>query len=287
MGANEQAETGGGKALIRDICLKPIGKVRSQVTDREQMPLPGVAATVEVFPVYAAALHRIGENSHLWLLTWFDQAPRNVLQTVPGKVNPALGSYGVFGLRAPARPNPIALTLVRLVGVHRNSLEVLDLDAVDGTPVLDIKPYFERDIVFSARTSGIMANNRELARDFLWQQALNHHREICPDLYLAVRSALVAQQTFGHLRSDDISLMVQGSACLADTLQGLTGARLSNPPRFSYYLQEPPGGSVWRKGNRTLTLTARRSIDEEEYLGLEDEEIFEGMERGNDDVGTL
>ncbi|KLU59091.1 S-adenosyl-L-methionine-binding protein [Peptococcaceae bacterium CEB3] len=258
-----------------EICLKPIGKVRSQVSEREEMPLSGVAARIEVFPAYSPALHRISENSHLWLLTWFEQAARDVLQTVPGKVNSALGSYGVFALRAPARPNPIALTLVRLVSVQGNTLEVLDLDAVDGTPVLDIKPYFERDIVFSAQTSGIVAHSRKLAQDVLWQQALNHHREICPDVYLAVRSALAAQAVFGNLRADDLFLEVHGSPCLADTLQGLTGARLANPPRFVYHPGKPPGSSIWRKGERVLTLNARRSLGQEEYQRLRDEDIFD------------
>ena len=97
-----------------DIMIKPIGVVRSPFKKLEDVPIPGLSQQVEIFPQYTRALHRIEENSHLWLLLWFHQSNRTVLSTVPRRVNPNLPEYGVFGLRSPNRPNPIALTLVKL-----------------------------------------------------------------------------------------------------------------------------------------------------------------------------
>ncbi|MDD4775491.1 MAG: tRNA (N6-threonylcarbamoyladenosine(37)-N6)-methyltransferase TrmO, partial [Syntrophomonas sp.] len=137
------------------IVLQPIGVVRSAVAGTEEMPIMGQSAVVEIFPQYHQALLRIEENSNLWLLLWFHQSDRGVLSTVPRKVNPNLPEFGVFGLRSPNRPNPIALTLVHLDGVEGNRLLVSGMDAVDGTPVLDIKSYYEGDIIFSPRTPHI------------------------------------------------------------------------------------------------------------------------------------
>lgn len=134
-----------------NITLSPIGIVKSEITDGKIMPLSGVAAKIEVFSQYREALDRIDESSHLWILSWFHKAPRNVMKVVPTKVNPLSDEFGVFAIRCPARPNPIALTLVKLEKVEGNILYVTGLDAVDGTPVLDIKPYFKHDIVLSHR----------------------------------------------------------------------------------------------------------------------------------------
>ncbi len=76
-----------------------------------------------VFPQYLAALERIEEYSHLWVLTWLHQAPRNAGAVVPMKVNPLAKQYGVSP-SAPVRPNPIALTLVQLERVAGNTLDV-------------------------------------------------------------------------------------------------------------------------------------------------------------------
>lgn len=130
--------------------LRPIGNVCSEESCTEEISLQGSRAVIEIFPEYAAALDRIDENSHLWILSWFHEARRDVLATSPKRVNPDLPVYGVFALRTPSRPNPIGLSLVRLEAVAGNRLFVSGLDAVNGTAVLDIKPYYEHDIVFFA-----------------------------------------------------------------------------------------------------------------------------------------
>lgn len=257
------------------ISLQPIGVVRSAVADTDEMPLMGQSAVVEIFPQYHQALLRIEENSNLWLLLWFHQSDRQVLSTVPRKVNPNLPEFGVFGLRSPNRPNPIALTLVQLDRVEGNRLIVSGLDAVDGTPVLDIKSYYEGDIIFSPRTPHIYALDPVMERNSLLGQALAHHQEACPELYLGVRMALVAEQRLGQLNTPELKVAVTGPACLADTLQGLTRARLANPARFTFREDAGICRSSWEKAGRRLTITARQEIDQETFTELDDEALFD------------
>lgn len=256
------------------ITLKPIGIVRSSMINPDDALIPGQPGRVEIFPQYREALHRIEENSHLWLLLWFHKSDRSCLRTSPFRVNPNLPEYGVFGLRSPNRPNPIALTLVHLDSISGNILHVHRLDAIDGTPVLDIKSYYEQDIIFSPKTPYIRAQNPVVRRNIFLKQALAHHQEECADLLMAVRMALVADEYMGHLNRPDLHLTVIGPACLADTLQGLSRARLANPPRFKFQETMGINRSQWAKSGRTLTITARRELNSETFTTLPDEELF-------------
>ncbi|MEN6348779.1 MAG: tRNA (N6-threonylcarbamoyladenosine(37)-N6)-methyltransferase TrmO [Syntrophomonas sp.] len=256
------------------ILLKPIGLVRSKTENPEDIPVPGQPAQVEIFPQYQQGLLRIEANSHLWLLLWFHKSDRSCLSTVPRRVNLSLPEYGVFGLRSPNRPNPIALCLVHLDSVEGNILNVSGLDAINGTPVLDIKSYYEQDIIFSPTTPHIWASDRSMRQNIFLKQALAHHQEKCPDLYMAVRMAMAAEQLMGHLNTPDLKLTVTGSACLADTLQGLSRARLANPPRFSFSNSKGISRSLWEKSGRSLTITARQQFDNESFDKIGDEELF-------------
>ena len=95
--------------------------------------------TVEVDARWAAGLKDVETCSHLVLLYWMDQSPRNLVLQVPGHYGV---QHGTFALRSPARPNPIAMSVVKLVGIEGNKLSVIGLDCLDGTPLIDIKPYF-------------------------------------------------------------------------------------------------------------------------------------------------
>ncbi|TXM69508.1 tRNA (N6-threonylcarbamoyladenosine(37)-N6)-methyltransferase TrmO [Methylobacterium sp. WL120] len=120
-----------------------IGRIRTPWTIRGQCPKNGLqtdaACTVEVDPVYAAGLQNVECASHLILLYWMDRAERGLLVQRPRHAN---GSRGTFSLRSPARPNPIALSVVELLGRDGATLTVRGLDCLDGTPLLDIKPYY-------------------------------------------------------------------------------------------------------------------------------------------------
>ncbi|MDD1653314.1 MAG: tRNA (N6-threonylcarbamoyladenosine(37)-N6)-methyltransferase TrmO [Methanomicrobiales archaeon] len=131
---------------MQEMTLTPVGVVRSPYRNREDAPRQGrlspVESIIEIHPAYGEALRDIADHPHLLVFTWFHRSRRDVLSaTPPGSRK----EHGVFAIRAPERPNPIGLCLVDLVKVEGLRLTVRGLDAIDGTPVVDIKP-FHRDI---------------------------------------------------------------------------------------------------------------------------------------------
>lgn len=256
------------------LVLNPIGIVHSTMKDVEDIPLPDRAAEVEIHVQYQPALLRIEENSHLWLLLWFHKSNRQMLVGAPRRLNPDLPDYGVFSLRSPNRPNPIALYLVELVSRQGNILKVKGIDAIDQTPVLDIKPYYEQDIVFSPRTSYIRAADRTVRHNIMLKEALRHHQESCRDANLAVRMALAAEEYMGHLNRPELNITVYGSRCLGDTLQGLTRARLANPARFTFRENTHLSRSIWERPGRNLMITAREIGLVRDWYEPDDEDLF-------------
>lgn len=129
-----------------EIQLKPVGIVRSAYATPGDAPRQGrlsdQLAEIHIFPEYADALHTIEKCTHLVILCWFDRAERKLLRATPPGQNE---ERGVFSIRSPGRPNPIGLELVDLVQVHGTVLTVRGLDAIDNTPVLDIKPFIDLD----------------------------------------------------------------------------------------------------------------------------------------------
>jgi tRNA-Thr(GGU) m(6)t(6)A37 methyltransferase TsaA len=122
--------------------LYPVGQVRSPYRQRSDAPrqgrLSGTVSEIVIDPPYLPGLFRIWEKKHLIVLCWFDRADRTVLRVTPPH-NPV--EHGVFATRSPDRPNPVALSVVELVEANGAVLRVRGLDALDGTPVIDIKPY--------------------------------------------------------------------------------------------------------------------------------------------------
>ena len=90
-------------------------------------------------PALAEGLKDVETCTHIVLLYWMDKSPRNLVLQVPGHYGV---QRGTFALRSPARPNPVAMSVVKLLRVDGNRLSVVGLDCLDGTPLLDIKPYF-------------------------------------------------------------------------------------------------------------------------------------------------
>ena len=138
----------------REITYVPIGVIRAPFLEPKESPIQpaaarGVEGRVIVFREYAEGLADLGGFSHVILIYHFH------LSGVPRlRVQPYMDDRerGVFATRAPARPNPIGLSVVRLLGIEGNILHVADVDIVDGTPLLDIKPYVpEFDAVPEAR----------------------------------------------------------------------------------------------------------------------------------------
>lgn len=158
--------------MSEPFALSPVGVVRSPISDRKQMTTLGVPAAVEIFEPYLDGLLRIEKHSHLWILAWLEGANRVIQVTPRGVTEGPEGLHGVFAVRSPARPNPIGLTAARVTGLAGNRIELDRLDFVDGTPVLDVKPYFvTRDLIFSARNAQVgRSASREAIREALIMQ---------------------------------------------------------------------------------------------------------------------
>jgi tRNA-Thr(GGU) m(6)t(6)A37 methyltransferase TsaA len=126
-----------------DASLYFIGRIHTPWQRRDECPKNGresdAACTVEVDPRWAQALKGLETASHVLVLYWMDKARRDLVLQAPRHY---AEQRGTFALRSPVRPNPIAASVVRLVGIEGNRLSVVGLDCLDGTPLLDIKPYF-------------------------------------------------------------------------------------------------------------------------------------------------
>jgi len=126
-----------------EIKYKPIGIIHSPFKEPKGTPIQpaaakGIEGKVEVFPEYAEGLKDVEGFSHIILVCHFHLSKKPSL-----KVKPFMDDQmrGVFATRAPSRPNPIGISIVRLIKIEENILHVQDVDIIDGTPLLDIKPY--------------------------------------------------------------------------------------------------------------------------------------------------
>jgi tRNA-Thr(GGU) m(6)t(6)A37 methyltransferase TsaA len=129
--------------MERDCFIKPIGRIRTPFRQSSGTPIQSAAAngargTVELDPEFAPGLKDIEALERLWLIYYFDRAAEPQLLVKP-YLDPT--ERGIFATRSPARPNRIGMSVVRLLEVQQNRLLVADVDMLDGTPLLDIKPY--------------------------------------------------------------------------------------------------------------------------------------------------
>jgi tRNA-Thr(GGU) m(6)t(6)A37 methyltransferase TsaA len=127
--------------------LVAIGTVHSPLTDRASAPKQGHEGAPDAWLEFdadvRAGLDGIAVGDDLLVLTWHDRADRGVLRVVP-RDDPRNPERGVFSTRSPDRPNPIGLHRVRVLEVDGDRLRVSDLEAIDGTPILDVKPVLRR-----------------------------------------------------------------------------------------------------------------------------------------------
>jgi tRNA (adenine37-N6)-methyltransferase len=129
-----------------EITLAAIGTISTDHTSKELAPVQGVfrpeaIGTIEVFPEFAEGLKDIELFSHIYLLYHFDRAEVGELIRHPFLDDTP---HGIFATRHPCRPNGIGITVVKLLERHDNHLKVSGIDVLDGTPLLDIKPYVPR-----------------------------------------------------------------------------------------------------------------------------------------------
>ena len=124
--------------------VRPIGFVRSPFREKADAPrqatvAEGVEGTIEILPDYELGLADLAGFERIWVVFWFHEADGNPkLKVLPPRSD---DKRGVFATRSPHRPNPIGISAVRLVAVEGTTVRVRDLDLLDGTPVLDLKPY--------------------------------------------------------------------------------------------------------------------------------------------------
>lgn len=138
LGAMKSAKKNAKKYL-----LEPVGFVRSELKKRKNAPRQGYDgapdAWLEIAPKFAKCLDRTAAGDEIILITWLHEAKRNVMKVHPGsdRNNPLTG---VFATRSPDRPNPLGLHRVKILEMDGLRLRVGPLEAIDGTPVVDIKP---------------------------------------------------------------------------------------------------------------------------------------------------
>jgi tRNA-Thr(GGU) m(6)t(6)A37 methyltransferase TsaA len=134
--------------------LEVIGVVRTGRTDREDTPVQaalnwGEEGTIEIDPRFAAGLEGLAGFDYLWLLTWLGGAGEDASRTAPLRQTPFLlrpsnRKLGIFATRGPRRVNPLGLSLVELRAVSKSTIRFGGVDVIDGTPVVDLKPYVAR-----------------------------------------------------------------------------------------------------------------------------------------------
>ena len=140
--------------------LTPVGLIHSPHRQAEGTPIQprwaaGIEGTVKLFPEFVQGLRDLDGFDRIWLLYWFDRARTAQLEVVPYLDTQ---SHGIFATRAPSRPNAIGISCVRLLAVDGATLRVADLDVLNGTPLLDIKPFIPDYDVFPVGRVGWYAH---------------------------------------------------------------------------------------------------------------------------------
>jgi tRNA-Thr(GGU) m(6)t(6)A37 methyltransferase TsaA len=136
--------------ILNQINLSPIGSIHSSLKNRSdaprQAPEGAPDARLEIFRDYVQGLSGIAAGQEIWIFTWLHKSQRSVLEVHPrgDQRNPLTG---VFATRSPDRPNPIGLHRAKVIAVDSGGwIQVQSLEAIDGTPVIDIKPVLDREL---------------------------------------------------------------------------------------------------------------------------------------------
>jgi tRNA-Thr(GGU) m(6)t(6)A37 methyltransferase TsaA len=145
---------------------RPIGTIHSPFTTTKEMPIQPVGAksifgTIEIFPEYVEGLKDLEGFSHIILLYHFHRSQGTKLTVIPFMDS---RPRGVFSTRAPKRPNPIGLSVVKLVKIRGNILHIENVDVLDGTPLLDIKPYVPEFDLYPADRIGWLESARGVVK---------------------------------------------------------------------------------------------------------------------------
>ena len=247
------------RSAERPVVVSPIGFVRSPCRDPEKMPGQGINARIEVLPRYRPELIGVELSSHVIVVAWFHEAHRPRRGAVPTVHPVGIPPRGSFATRSPSRPNPISLTVVRVSARTELTLEVEGLDLVDGTAVLDLKPYIPgQDGVFSAIRSwrSRMTLGPDQLLDYLEPELRNHLGNFAdlPAARATLGAVLLASQRLGtDPRNPALSAWVNRADATADALMGLLGATLASG-RVTIAPRRGPLNIRFTLGDRTLRL---------------------------------
>jgi tRNA-Thr(GGU) m(6)t(6)A37 methyltransferase TsaA len=148
LGGDDWPALRGGEIAVElpsdaDASVYFIGRLRTPWQSREECPKNAresdIVCRVELDPRWVTGLQGLETVSHILLLYWMDRARRDLVLQVPRHYSEPRGT---FALRSPARPNPIAVSVARLLRIEASTLYVMGVDCLDNTPLIDIKPYF-------------------------------------------------------------------------------------------------------------------------------------------------
>jgi len=159
--------------------VDPIGVIRTPFATGAGTPIQpamaqGAEGTVELRPEYAEALSDLDGFERVWLIYWFDRSSEPKLTVTPYMDTQP---RGLFATRAPSRPNAIGMSCVRLLGVEGTTLRIADVDMLDGTPLLDIKPYVPRFDAYPDARDGWLAKSPKTVRDDVRADDRFHNEE--------------------------------------------------------------------------------------------------------------
>jgi len=141
---------------LHQFTVKAIGTIRSPFTDPKGTPIQpvgakGIKGRIELFPEYVAGLQDLNGFSHIILLYYFHRADDGPMIVTPYMEDKP---RGVFSVRMPGRPNHIGISVVRLLSIKDNVLEIENVDILDETPLLDIKPYVTKCDIYETEREG-------------------------------------------------------------------------------------------------------------------------------------
>jgi len=225
--------------------LRPIGIMHTPYKTAGDAPFQGRSSSetceIEIFKEYEDGLKDIDQCSHLILLYWLDRSDDRVLQT---RTPFDMDVHGVFATRSPNRPNPIGFHVTELIERNGNALKVRGIDALDGTPLIDIKPYSSGiDAIGDAsigwfptktQTNGYRKDIEGLIKKGdlrgLLEKTGELHGHFCSHSALGVKAAYLAMREFGIVNTgmEEVVAIVETNNCFSDGIQMVTGCTFGN-----------------------------------------------------------
>jgi tRNA-Thr(GGU) m(6)t(6)A37 methyltransferase TsaA len=222
-------------APLPELTLRPIGVVRSPFGDRLSAPRqPGVEGAAEgTLELFAGggiehALEDLDGFSHIWVVFWFHHNARFRAKTQPPRSS---RRRGVLATRSPYRPNPIGLSALTLLGIEGRTLRVGNLDMLDGTPILDIKPYLPYADAIVSASSGWLADEAE-AEARMAAAPGEPPRDLLPDYAVEV----------APLARDQLAFLAERGVEIEEPIVQIL--RLGPKPRAYRRIRTGPDGSV-------------------------------------------